>query len=155
MAHQGWPSRCSGDGTQGPHQPPARLQTCIACPTPPPLFPLSSPQCPTIALVMGPKGLISRLLALTLNNACPAIPLVPPLSPPQPPLPCPSHFPSPHYPTIALVMGPKGLCPTIALVMGPKGLISPPYHSIALVMGLKGLICRLLAPKFIGVCPAL
>ncbi|CAI5992696.1 unnamed protein product [Closterium sp. NIES-65] len=100
----------SGDGTQGPHQPPARLQTCIACPTPPPLFPLSSPQCPTIALVMGPKGLISP----------------------------PHHSAAPHHrsPTIALVMGLKGLisrllapkligvCPAFALDIGPKGLIS-------------------------------
>ncbi|CAI5970357.1 unnamed protein product [Closterium sp. NIES-65] len=100
----------SGDGTQGPHQPPARLQTCIACPTPPPLFPLSSPQCPTIALVMGPKGLISL----------------------------PHHSAAPHHrsPTIALVMGLKGLisrllapkligvCPAFALDIGPKGLIS-------------------------------
>ncbi|CAI5972929.1 unnamed protein product [Closterium sp. NIES-64] len=153
----------SGDGTQGPHQPPTRLQTCIACPTPPPLFPLSSPQRPTIALVMGPKGLISRLLALTLNNACPR-------------------------PTIALVMGPNGLISRllaprfndVSLVMGSKGLISrllaprisdvipadlvlfpprhtphpsslpppftpAPHHSVghgALVMGPKGLISR-------------
>ncbi|CAI5954874.1 unnamed protein product [Closterium sp. NIES-64] len=53
----------AGHGTQGAHQPPPRLQTCIICPTLTPVFPLSSPQRSTIALVMGPKGLISRLLA--------------------------------------------------------------------------------------------
>ncbi|CAI5972705.1 unnamed protein product [Closterium sp. NIES-64] len=117
----------SGDGTQGPHQSPARLQTCIACPTPPPLFPLSSPQCPMIVLVMGPKALVMGPKGLITPK-------------------CDDSG--------SLVMGPKGLIsrllasrfndrPTIAL--------SP---TIALVMGLKGLISRLLAPKFIGVCPA-
>ncbi|CAI5973687.1 unnamed protein product [Closterium sp. NIES-64] len=114
----------SGDGTQGPHQPPARLQTCIACPTPPPLFPLSSPQCPTIALVMGPKALVMGPKGL--------------ITPKCDDSGSPHHSAAPHHrsPTIALVMGLKGLisrllapkligvCPAFALDIGPKGLIS-------------------------------
>ncbi|CAI5994328.1 unnamed protein product [Closterium sp. NIES-64] len=114
---------------------------------------------------MGPKGLVSRLLAPRFNDLYSEICL--PLPSPLPPFP-----PCPQRPTIALVMGPKGLITpkcddSGSLVMGPKGLISRLLASrfndrptialnptIALVMGLKGLISSLLAPKFIGVCPA-
>ncbi|CAI5501425.1 unnamed protein product [Closterium sp. Naga37s-1] len=84
------PDHSAGHGTQGAHQPPPRLHTCIVCPTLPPVFPLSSPQRPTIALVMGPKGLISRNAGRAArsgttddggveNATAPSNPSVPPL----------------------------------------------------------------------------
>ncbi|CAI5489893.1 unnamed protein product [Closterium sp. Naga37s-1] len=109
--------------------------------------------------MMGPKGLISPLVMGPEG-------LITPVASSHP------NVMTPH-PTIALVMGLKGLIscllapkfndrPTIALVMGLKGLISrllaPKFNdrpTIALVMGLKGLISRLLAPKFNDICPAL